>query len=141
LDFHNGPGIAHLALHTKDIIKAVSTMRAAKVEFIDVPSTYYDMWKEKEGFHSVKENWDDLEKLEILVDGNAHKTQENEKSSEFKYLLQTFTLPLQDRPTFYLEIISRKRANGFGKGNITHLFLAIERLQQRRGTLGFDKKI
>ena len=110
-------------------------MRSANVEFIDVPHTYYEMWKEKKGYELVKENWEDIKKLEILVDGNAHKNQKNENSSEFKYLLQTFTLPLQDRPTFYLEIISRKSADGFGKGNITQLFLAIERLQERRGTL------
>lgn len=96
------------------------------------------MWKEKEGYDSVEEDWDDLQKHKILIDGNAQKSSKLLSPNSFNYLLQTFTLPLQDRPTFYLEIISRKGANGFGKGNITQLFMAIERLQRERGTLSLD---
>ncbi|KAL0481893.1 4-hydroxyphenylpyruvate dioxygenase [Acrasis kona] len=127
LDFHDGPGVAHIALNTSDIIHTVSTAVLRGVDFIDVPSTYYDTWREQENrsemYKSVEESWEKIQHNAILVDGIV----------ENGYLLQTFTLPLGDRPTFYLEIICRKGNNGFGKRNIKSLFDAIERLQKERG--------
>jgi 4-hydroxyphenylpyruvate dioxygenase len=127
LDFHGGPGVAHIALNTNDIITAVSQANREGVDFISVPDTYYSMWKEKrsEQYSLVNEDWERIRSNAILVDGQF--------KDEFRYLLQTFTLPLQDRPTFYLEVISRRGNNGFGKGNIKSLFDAIERLQKERG--------
>lgn len=127
LDFHGGPGVAHIALSTNDIVSAVAKAHNEGVDFISVPDTYYSMWKEKrhDQYGSVKEDWTRIQQNSILVDGQLH--------DQFRYLLQTFTLPLQDRPTFYLEVISRRGNNGFGKGNIKSLFDAIERLQKERG--------
>jgi len=127
LDFHGGPGVAHIALNTNDILTAVSRAHNEGVEFISVPDTYYSIWKENrsEQYQSVIEDWSRIRENAILVDGQL--------KDEFRYLLQTFTLPLQDRPTFYLEVISRRGNNGFGKGNIKSLFDAIERLQKERG--------
>jgi 4-hydroxyphenylpyruvate dioxygenase len=125
LDFHGGPGVAHIALNTNDILDVVSRANDEGVEFISVPDTYYSIWKEKTQYPHVREDWTRIKENAILVDGQL--------KDEFRYLLQTFTLPLQDRPTFYLEMISRRGNNGFGKGNIKSLFDAIERLQKERG--------
>ncbi|KAL9656541.1 hypothetical protein ABK040_005303 [Willaertia magna] len=135
LDFHDGPGVAHLAVHTEDIIRAISSSKKAGVEYITVPHTYYEDWrtKRKDKYELVKEDWSLLEENTILVDGITLDSDDN-----FLYLLQTFTKPLEDRPTFYFELISRRGNSGFGKGNIKALFDAIERLQLERGTLFTD---
>jgi 4-hydroxyphenylpyruvate dioxygenase len=134
LDFHDGPGAAHIALNTNDILSAVENAHKEGVEFISVPDTYYSIWKDNRSqqYKLVDEDWTSLKENSILVDG--------QQKDEFRYLLQTFTLPLQDRPTFYLEVISRHGNNGFGKGNIKSLFDAIERLQKERGNYEVNSK-
>lgn len=129
LDFHGDTGIAHLALYTDRIVDCVRFARQHSVPFISVPSTYYSQWKNNRRilYDLVQESWTELEEQSILCDGVSAR------DNEFSYLLQTFTEPLQDRPTFYLEVISRRGANGFGKGNIKSLFDAIEQLQKERG--------
>jgi 4-hydroxyphenylpyruvate dioxygenase len=128
LDYHGGPGVAHAALYTEDIISCVSRSRSVQIPFISAPYTYYNLWKNSkiEMYDQVREDWEQLQKQSILVDGKMD-------DGRFDYLLQTFTEPLQDRPTFYLEVITRRGANGFGKGNIKSLFDAIEALQKERG--------
>jgi 4-hydroxyphenylpyruvate dioxygenase len=122
LDFYNGPGAQHMALLTHDIIDTVSKLRANGVEFLYVPDAYYEDLKERVG--EIDEHIDELKKLNLLVDRD-----------EDGYLLQIFTKPIMDRPTFFFEIIQRKGAKSFGKGNFRALFEAIEREQERRGTL------
>ncbi|EFC45745.1 4-hydroxyphenylpyruvate dioxygenase [Naegleria gruberi] len=143
LDYNDGPGIAHLAVHTEDIINAVSKSRKAGVDYITVPPTYYTNWREKkELYDMVNEDWTLLEKNAILVDGVVFSKEDDESLQEnhgFRYLLQTFTKPIEDRPTFYFEIISRRGNSGFGKGNIKALFDAIERLQIERGNLFIEE--
>jgi len=128
VDYFGGlGGIQHIALHTPDIIKAVAALRARGVSFIRVPKTYYTDLRERLGAcPSVKvvEDLDELERLNVLVDFD-----------EGGYLLQIFTRPLQDRPTFFIEVIQRRRHNGFGAGNFKSLFEAIERDQEARGNL------
>ncbi|KAG2387902.1 hypothetical protein C9374_000752 [Naegleria lovaniensis] len=149
LDYHDGPGVAHLAVHTEDIINAVSKSRKVGVDYISVPPTYYKTWREEKAelYNMVVEDWALLEENTILVDGivfpkdqDLEDTAENSSShsNNFRYLLQTFTKPIEDRPTFYFEIISRRGNSGFGKGNIKALFDAIERLQLERGNLFID---
>lgn len=122
LDFYGGPGAQHLALATDDILTTVTTLRNRGVEFLSVPTSYYEDLQERVG--KIDEQVDELAKLGILVDRDPDG-----------YLLQIFTKPVEDRPTLFYEIIQRKGATSFGKGNFRALFEAIEREQELRGNL------
>ncbi len=122
LDFHNGPGVQHLALKTTDIISTVRHLRSNGVEFLDTSCKYYDNLLERIG--EIDEDIDTLRELQILVDRDSEG-----------YLLQIFTKPLTPRPTFFIEIIQRKGSMGFGKGNFKALFETIELEQAARGNL------
>ncbi len=122
LDFYQSAGVQHIALATDDILFTVDTLRKQGVDFLYVPETYYDDVLDRVG--QIDEDIKDLQRLNILVDRD-----------EDGYLLQIFTKPVQDRPTVFYEIIQRKGAKSFGKGNFKALFEAIEREQEVRGTL------
>ncbi|SHK91684.1 4-hydroxyphenylpyruvate dioxygenase [Actinacidiphila paucisporea] len=122
LEFYGGPGVQHIALATNDIVASVRAMRAAGVEFLDTPDSYYDTLGEWVGDTRVP--LDELRDLKILADRD-----------EDGYLLQIFTKPVQDRPTVFFEMIERHGSMGFGKGNFKALFEAIEREQALRGNL------
>ncbi len=122
LDFYGGPGVQHLALATDDIIHTVTALREQGVEFLTIPTSYYDELQERVG--KIDEPVDRLAELGILVDRDPDG-----------YLLQIFTKPVEDRPTLFYEIIQRKGARSFGKGNFKALFEAIEREQEARGNL------
>ncbi len=122
IDFYNGPGVQHIAVATDDIVSTVSAMRDRGVEFLYVPENYYDDLLERVG--DIDEDVDVLKKHGILIDRDDEG-----------YLLQIFTKPVVDRPTMFFEIIQRKGAQSFGKGNFKALFEAIEREQGNRGTL------
>lgn len=122
LDFYKSPGVQHIAIATKDILHTVGTLRRQGVEFLHVPETYYDDLYSRVGH--IEEDFEHLKDLNILVDRD-----------EEGYLLQIFTKPVQDRPTLFFEIIQRKGAKSFGKGNFKALFEAIEREQAIRGNL------
>ncbi|GAB1203035.1 hypothetical protein APSETT445_001661 [Aspergillus pseudonomiae] len=126
VDFYNGAGVQHIALMTDDIIRDITNLKARGVEFIKVPSTYYDDVKirlKKAGL-TLHEDFDTIQKLDILIDFD-----------ENGYLLQLFTKHLMDRPTVFIEIIQRHNFEGFGAGNFKSLFEAIEREQELRGNL------
>jgi len=122
INFYNGAGVQHLALATDNIIHTIHELRERGVEFLDVPDTYYDDLKDRVG--AIDEDMNVLKRYKILVDRDDEG-----------YLLQLFTKPLMDRPTVFIEIIQRKGATSFGKGNFKALFEAIEREQEHRGTL------
>ena len=122
LEFYNGPGCQHIAVATDNIIDTVKKMQARGVEFLHVPKTYYDTVLDRVG--KIDEEITKLRDLSILVDRD-----------EEGYLLQIFTTPVEDRPTLFFEIIQRKGAQSFGKGNFKALFEAIELEQEKRGTL------
>ncbi|MCA6073395.1 4-hydroxyphenylpyruvate dioxygenase [Fulvivirga sedimenti] len=122
IDFYNGAGVQHIAIATDNIIDTVGELRRRGVEFLHVPETYYEDLKDRVG--EIDEDIKPLRDLNILVD------RDNEG-----YLLQIFTKPVQDRPTVFYEIIQRKGAKSFGKGNFKALFEAIEREQALRGNL------
>ncbi|WP_329464944.1 4-hydroxyphenylpyruvate dioxygenase [Streptomyces sp. NBC_01431] len=122
LEFYGGPGVQHIALATNDIVASVKAMRAAGVQFLDTPDSYYDTLGEWAGETRVPV--ETLRELKILVDRD-----------EDGYLLQIFTKPVQDRPTVFFEMIERHGSMGFGKGNFKALFEAIEREQEKRGNL------
>jgi 4-hydroxyphenylpyruvate dioxygenase len=124
LEFYGGPGAQHVALATNDILAGVDAMRAAGVEFLDTPDSYYDDPELRGRIGTVRVPIEELKARKILVDRD-----------EDGYLLQIFTRPVQDRPTVFFEMIERHGSMGFGKGNFKALFEAIEREQERRGNL------
>ena len=122
LDFYRGAGCQHIAVATDDIVFTISEMRKRGVEFLYVPGSYYDTVRDRVGI--IEEDLEELKKWGIMVDRD-----------EEGYLLQIFTKPVEDRPTLFFEIIQRKGAKSFGKGNFKALFESIEAEQARRGTL------
>jgi 4-hydroxyphenylpyruvate dioxygenase len=122
LDFHNGPGVQHLALATQDIVGTVSELRKRGIDFLPIPETYYEEVPGRVG--EIDEDLVDLRRLGILVDRDDEG-----------YLLQIFTKPIGDRPTLFLEVIERHGSRGFGEGNFKALFEALEQEQDRRGNL------
>ena len=127
LDFYEGPGVQHIAVATDDIITTVGNLRARGVEFLSIPpQEYYDAvpLRLEEHNHELKEDIETLKRLGVLIDAD-----------EEGYLLQIFTKPVEDRPTLFFEIIQRMGARGFGAGNFKALFEAIEKEQEKRGTL------
>ena len=122
LEFYRGPGVQHIAMLSKDIVRTVTALRARGVKFIRVPDTYYESMRDRIG--KISESLDDVQRLNILADRD-----------EEGYLLQIFTKNVQDRPTVFYEIIDRHGSRGFGLGNFKELFMAIEREQEERGNL------
>ena len=122
LEFYNGEGVQHVAIATKDIVKTVTELQRRGIEFLNIPTSYYDTLPARVGH--IDEDLEPLKRLGILVD------RDNEG-----YLLQIFTKPVEDRPTLFFEIIQRKGAKSFGKGNFKALFEALEKEQDARGNL------
>jgi len=122
LDFYGGPGVQHIAIQTDNIIATVGALQQRGVEFLTVPASYYDELLARVG--TIDEDLAPLRELGILVDRDDEG-----------YLLQIFTKPVEDRPTLFYEIIQRKGARSFGKGNFKALFESIEREQAARGNL------
>jgi 4-hydroxyphenylpyruvate dioxygenase len=122
LEFYRGAGVQHVAIITNDIVQTVTALRDRGIEFLRVPTTYYEELQGRVG--KIDEPVDKLAELGILVDRDPDG-----------YLLQIFTKPVEDRPTLFYEIIQRKGARSFGKGNFKAMFEAIEREQDARGNL------
>lgn len=122
LEFYRGAGVQHIAIATDNMLHTVADLRSRGVEFLRVPETYYEDLLDRVG--DIDEDMDDLKKLNLLVDRDDEG-----------YLLQIFSKPVEDRPTIFFEIIQRKGARSFGKGNFKALFEAIEREQALRGNL------
>jgi 4-hydroxyphenylpyruvate dioxygenase len=122
LDFYNGEGVQHVAIATKNIIETVTDLKSRGIEFLNIPGSYYDTVLDRVG--AIDEDLQPLRDLGILIDRDDEG-----------YLLQIFTKPLEDRPTLFFEIIQRKGAKSFGKGNFKALFESLEREQDLRGNL------
>jgi 4-hydroxyphenylpyruvate dioxygenase len=124
LEFYGGPGAQHVALAVSDILGTVDALRAAGVQFLATPDSYYEDPELRARIGHVRVPVEELQRRRILVDRD-----------EDGYLLQIFTRPIGDRPTVFFELIERHGSLGFGKGNFKALFQAIEREQARRGNL------
>ena len=122
LDFYNGEGVQHVAIATADIVKTVTELQKRGIEFLNIPESYYVDVLDRVGH--IDEDLAPLQKLGVLIDRD-----------EEGYLLQIFSKPLEDRPTLFFEIIQRKGAKSFGKGNFKALFEALEKEQEARGNL------
>ncbi|WP_235986956.1 4-hydroxyphenylpyruvate dioxygenase [Halosaccharopolyspora lacisalsi] len=124
LEFYGDSGCQHIALATNDILTTLTEMRAAGVEFLATPDSYYDDPELRARIGEVRLPIETLKEHGILVDRD-----------EDGYLLQIFTKPIGDRPTMFFELIERHGSLGFGIGNFKALFQAIEREQELRGNL------
>jgi 4-hydroxyphenylpyruvate dioxygenase len=126
VDYHGGAGIQHIAIKTMNILNAVTALRKRGVKFLTVPSVYYDdlRYRLSNVNLEIHEDFKKIQELNILVDFD-----------EKGYLLQIFTVPQEDRPTLFFEIIQRNGNNGFGVGNFKALFKSIEIEQEKRGNL------
>jgi 4-hydroxyphenylpyruvate dioxygenase len=122
IEYYGGPGVQHIAVATDNIVETVTALRSRGVQFLEVPDSYYEELQDRVG--QIDEEIEVLKSLRILVDRDDQG-----------YLLQLFTKPVVDRPTIFIEIIQRKGATSFGKGNFKALFESIEREQELRGTL------
>ena len=122
LEYYRSPGVQHIAMATDNIIDTVGKLHRQGVEFLRVPTSYYDILQDRVG--KIDEPVDKLRELGILVDRDDEG-----------YLLQIFTKPVEDRPTLFFEVIQRKGSRSFGRGNFKALFESIEREQARRGNL------
>ncbi len=122
LDFYKGEGVQHVAIATNDIVKTVTELQKRGIEFLNIPASYYETVLDRVG--KIDEDLKPLQDLGVLIDRD-----------EEGYLLQIFSKPLEDRPTLFFEIIQRKGAKSFGKGNFKALFEALEREQDARGNL------
>lgn len=122
LDFYNGEGVQHVAIATADIVATVTELQKRGIEFLNIPASYYETVLERVG--KIDEDLEPLQRLGILIDRDDEG-----------YLLQIFSKPVEDRPTLFFEIIQRKGAKSFGKGNFKALFEALEREQDARGNL------
>jgi 4-hydroxyphenylpyruvate dioxygenase len=122
LDFYNGEGVQHVAIATQNIVETVTNLQERGVEFLKIPTSYYETVLDRVGH--IDEDLEPLRRLGILVDRDDEG-----------YLLQIFTKPVEDRPTLFFEIIQRKGAKSFGKGNFKALFEALEKEQDLRGNL------
>lgn len=124
IEQYHGSGVQHIAISTRNIVNSIAALRQNGVEFLDIPDTYYDMLRKRPDLN-IKEDVDELQKHKILCDLEGHG-----------YLLQLFTKPIGDRPTFFFEFIQREgKSEGFGKGNFQALFESIELDQKLRGAL------
>ncbi len=123
IDEYRGSGVQHIAITTNDIVKTIAALRKNGVEFLTVPNAYYEAMRSKKDLR-LQESIDDLQRHGILFDNEGEG-----------YLLQLFTKPIGDRPTFFFEFLQRRNAHGFGKGNFQALFESIEEDQRRRGML------
>jgi 4-hydroxyphenylpyruvate dioxygenase len=122
LEFYHGEGVQHVAIATKNIVATVTELQERGLEFLQIPSSYYETVLDRVGH--IDEDLEPLQRLGILVDRDDEG-----------YLLQIFSKPVEDRPTLFFEIIQRKGAKSFGKGNFKALFEALEREQEARGNL------
>jgi 4-hydroxyphenylpyruvate dioxygenase len=122
LDFYNGEGVQHVAIATANIIETVTELQKRGIEFLKIPDSYYKTVLNRVG--KIDEDLKPLSELGILIDRDDEG-----------YLLQIFSKPLEDRPTLFFEIIQRKGAKSFGKGNFKALFEALEKEQDLRGNL------
>ncbi|MEL6327350.1 MAG: VOC family protein [Cyanobacteria bacterium J06626_23] len=136
LSVNRGAGVQHVALRTGDLVGAIAALRTQKLSLLSVPASYYQQLVQRPGYHPQAADWQAIAQQQILVDWPPEQPQ--------AMLLQTFTDPIFEQPTFFFELIERRRyveagqvkvPLGFGEGNFQALFEAMERDQYRRGAL------
>ncbi|MEH2468206.1 4-hydroxyphenylpyruvate dioxygenase [Nostoc sp.] len=134
LDVNRGPGIQHIALRTTNLVSAIAKFRASGLSLLSVPQSYYSQLKQRPGLTLSPLELEAIAQQEILVDWQEYLPVEAQQTAPL--LLQIFTQPIFEQPTFFFEFIERRfQAKGFGEGNFRALFEAIESEQIKRGTL------
>ncbi|XP_066277204.1 4-hydroxyphenylpyruvate dioxygenase-like protein [Branchiostoma lanceolatum] len=132
LEQHGGPGIQHIGLHTPDIVSSTRQLRAAHVQLLKPPDTYYSEIGKLSEIHQVGQSLTALKDNGVLLDAEADATDNDHWNNNQRYLMQVFTKPIFDEDTFFLEIIQRCGATGFGAGNITALWRSVQAYLDQR---------
>ena len=122
IDYNGGPGVQHLAFLTNNIIGSVKLLKEQGIKFLDVPVNYYQDIKDRFTQKISDSMMQSIKEHQILVDEDING-----------YLMQSFSKPLQNSPTFFIEIIQRENSVGFGSGNIKALYAAVQKAQQISG--------
>ena len=123
IDLNGGSGIQHLALRSQNLIADVTRMARNNLKFLDVPEAYYDRLPALSSLNVAERKA--VIAQQILVDCESYTPQ--------SLLMQIFTQPILEQPTFFLEFIERRQsAQGFGQGNFQALFEAVEKQTQQR---------
>lgn len=127
LEDHGGPGVQHMGLYTPDIMSTVTTFKRSGAQFVETPKAYYEDDQKLSEMKKVGFNVEDLMSCGVLLDTEADVDEDSKNQSEnHRYLLQKFTKPIFSKRTFFLELIQRVGAQGFGAGNITALWRAVQ---------------
>jgi len=127
LSLHPGPGVQHIGLCTDNMAWSVSSLARRGVQFRVPPPAYYTLKNKEQQFVAAGLQFIECQQLGILIDQESGET-----GNEPSHLLQIFTKPVFEVDTFFLEIIQRKGARGFGAGNIRALALSIIEMQKRQ---------
>lgn len=124
LEAHRGSGVQHLAIGCSDILGTVQALRHRGMPFLSIPGEHHERSRVRLGRPELP--WDALRRADVVVDAD-----------DGGLLYQAFTQPLTDRNTFFLELIQRDGATGFGAGNVEALFAAVDAAAERaRPTIG-----
>jgi 4-hydroxyphenylpyruvate dioxygenase len=127
INYNHGSGIQHLALRSQNLIADVAQIQQHDISFLTVPQAYYQQLNRLPSL-TVAE-WQAIAAEQILVDRDPDHPQ--------SLLMQIFTQPIFEQPTFFLEFIERRQAaTGFGQGNFQALFAAVETEQSKRQNFG-----
>ncbi|XP_030630737.1 4-hydroxyphenylpyruvate dioxygenase-like protein [Chanos chanos] len=134
LEQHRGPGIQHIGLYTKDIVSTAQTMAQAGVQFFSPPPAYYTEVGKRQEILDAGHDPQMLSQHGILLDTDQRKDLEDLSMLSERYLLQVFTKPIFAEDTFFLELIERRGASGFGEGNIRALWRSVQMyMENERG--------
>ncbi|XP_074076436.1 LOW QUALITY PROTEIN: 4-hydroxyphenylpyruvate dioxygenase-like protein [Macrotis lagotis] len=115
----HGPGLQHAALYAPDILAAARRVARAPGGLVAPPAAYYRRPGRAAQMLAAGQEPGRLAELGILLDGEARR-------GRAAYLLQAFARPLFSEDTFFLELIQRQGATGFGQGNVRALWEALE---------------
>ncbi|NXL62825.1 HPDL protein, partial [Chordeiles acutipennis] len=131
LEQHGGAGIQHVGLRTTDIVTTTRALQQGGARFFTPPATYYSQGGKAEEIRGAGQDPRTLAELGILLDTTApgDKGQPGADATDSpsqEYLMQIFTHPIFSEETFFLELIDRRGAPGFGEGNIRALWKAVQ---------------
>lgn len=134
---HGGAGIQHVGLCTPDIVSTTRALQQAGVRFFMPPATYYSQLGKEEEIREAGQDSRTLAELGILLDTtvpgeNKGPCTDSRESPSQNYLMQIFTHPIFSEETFFLELIDRRGAPGFGEGNIRALWKAVQVYMDQR---------
>uniref|UniRef100_UPI00398F26D4 4-hydroxyphenylpyruvate dioxygenase-like protein n=1 Tax=Pristiophorus japonicus TaxID=55135 RepID=UPI00398F26D4 len=144
LEQHHGAGIQHVGLYTTDIVSTCKSFTDAGVPFFSPPPAYYTETEKRQEILKAGQDPELLSQYGILLDtevddehSKGEAKSQGPANNKRRYLMQMFTKPIFSEETFFLELIERKGASGFGEGNIRALWKSVQTCMDQQE----DKKI